>query len=112
MDPSPYAEQRYRDGLDCALRATQYDKNGHYSAALSFYNEAVEALTQATSLASVFSPILTQVGDYSKRADEIRHYLSSSKEKQGEIFSLTSHTPHIYMALLAMEGLVSTYTSW
>lgn len=83
MDPSPYAEQRYKDGLEFARRATQYDQNGHFSAALSFYDEAVEALTQATSMAPVFNPILSQVGEYSKRANDIRLYLSSSKPNQG-----------------------------
>lgn len=83
MEPSPYAEQRYKDGLDCARRATQYDQSGNYRAALAFYNEAVEALTHATSLAPVFTPILKQVGSYSRRLDEIRQYLSAGSGKQG-----------------------------
>lgn len=81
--PSPYAEQRYKDGLDYARRATHYDQNGDYSAALSFYNEAVEALTHATYLAPVFNPILVQVGEYTKRLGEIRGYLLSGRGKQG-----------------------------
>ena len=85
MDPSPYAEQRYKDGLECARRATQYDESGNFSVALSFYDEAVEALTQATSMAPVFSPILFQVGEYSKRAKDIRHYLSTSSAKEGNL---------------------------
>ena len=83
MDPSLYAEQRYKDGLECAKQATQYDKNSQFKAALSFYDEAVEALTHSTYLAPVFSPILTQVGKYARRADEIRQFLSSIEKKQG-----------------------------
>ena len=81
MDPSPYAEQRYKDGLEYARLATQHDKKGQFSAALSFYNEAVGALTHATSLAPVFTPILVQVGEYSRRSDEIRQYLTTSKRQ-------------------------------
>ena len=75
MEPSGYAEQRYKDGLECARRATQYDQEGHYSAALSFYSEAVEALNQACALAPVFSPILPRLTEYGRRAEEIRVYL-------------------------------------
>jgi len=85
MDPSPYAEQRYKDGLDFARRATQYDQQGQYSAALSFYNEAVEALTEATSLAPVFAPIMSQVDQYTRRASDIRGYLSSRVPSKGEV---------------------------
>jgi hypothetical protein len=85
MEPSAYAEQRYKDGLDCARRATHYDQSGDYNGALTFYNEAVEALTHATYLAPVFTPILAQVGEYSKRLDEIRQYLSSGCGKPGTI---------------------------
>lgn len=91
MDPSPYAEQRYKDGLDYARRATQYDQARQFSAALSFYNEAVEALTQATYMAPVFSPILSQVGEYSRRSEEIRQYLARGKDQQGQgVCSLSS----------------------
>ena len=83
MDPSPFAEQRYKDGLDYARRATQLDKSGDYSAALTFYNEAVEALTQATYLAPMFTPILAQVEEYSKRQERIREYLSSGGGNRG-----------------------------
>ena len=85
MDPSPYAEQRYKDGLECARRATQFDQQGQYSAALSFYDEAVEALTEATSLAPVFAPIMSQVDQYSRRSSDIRAYLSSRAPNQGKI---------------------------
>ena len=74
MDTSLFAEQRYKDGLECARRATQYDQEGHFRAALSFYSEAVEALNQACSLAPVFSPILPRVSEYTRRAEEIRVY--------------------------------------
>ena len=67
-----FAEQRYKDGLECARRATQYDQEGHFSAALSFYSEAVEALNQACSMNPSFSPILPRVSEYAKRAEEIR----------------------------------------
>ena len=83
MDPSLYAEQRYKDGLEYARRATQYDQSGQYSAALSFYNEAVEAFTHATYLAPAFTPILEQVGDYARRSEEIRQYLLSGAGRQG-----------------------------
>ena len=79
MDVSVYAEQRYKDGLECARRATQFDQEGHFSGALSFYSEAVEALTQACSLAPSFSPIMPTVHQYSIRAEKIREYLSSLK---------------------------------
>ncbi len=85
MDPSPYAEQRYKDGLDCARRATQYDKEGQFPASLSYYDEAVEALTEATCLAPVFAPIMTQVDQYSRRANDIRKYLASRPVNKGEL---------------------------
>ena len=78
MDTSLFAEQRYKDGLECARRATQYDQEGHFSAALSFYSEAVEALNQACSLAPAFSPILPRVSEYAKRAEEIRLHCQRS----------------------------------
>lgn len=78
MDSGLFAEQRYKDGLECARRATQYDQEGHFSAALSFYSEAVEALNQACSMNPSFSPILPRVADYARRAEEIRlHCLES-----------------------------------
>ncbi len=84
MDPTAYAEQRYKDGLECANRATQFDRDGHYSAALSFYSEAVEALNQASFMAPFLSPILPRVQEYSRRAEELRLYLSSVRG-QGEL---------------------------
>ena len=51
MDPSPYAEQRYKDGLEYARMATQYDQQRHFSGAMAFYSEAVEALSQACAMA-------------------------------------------------------------
>ena len=83
MDPSPYAEQRYRDGLECAKRAVQYDQEGHYSGALSFYSEAVEALNHACSMSPAFLPIKAQVDEYSRRAEELRQYLSSAARRGG-----------------------------
>ena len=79
MDNSLFAEQRYKDGLECARRATQYDQEGHFSAALSFYSEAVEALNQACSMAPTFSPILPRVVEYARRAEEIRVYCLSDR---------------------------------
>lgn len=84
MDPSPYAEQRYKDGLEFARRATQYDKDGQFSAGLSFYDEAVEALSEATSLAPVFSPIMNQVEQYSRRANDIRLYMASKNASKSK----------------------------
>ena len=72
MESTVFAEQRYKDGLECARRATQYDQEGHLSAALSFYSEAVEALNQACSLNPTFGPILPRVSEYAQRAEEIR----------------------------------------
>ena len=77
--PSAYAEQRYKDGLECARRATSYDQQGHLSAALSFYSEAVEALNQACSLSPVFSPIQPRLVEYERRAEQIVQYLKSPK---------------------------------
>ena len=77
MEPSLYAEQRYKDGLECARMATQYDQAGHYSGALAFYSEAVEALTQACSMAPDFNPIMPRVNEYGRRAEEIRQYLTT-----------------------------------
>ena len=73
----PYAEQRYHDGLDCAKKATLYDQQGQLSCALAFYSEAVEALTQASQIAPLFSPIMARVDEYGRRAEEIRRFLSS-----------------------------------
>lgn len=75
--PSPYAEQLYKDGLECARRATQFDEAGQYSAALSLYSKAVEALNQACTLAPLFSPIQPRVIDYAKRAHQLSNYLQS-----------------------------------
>ena len=84
MDSPSYAEQRYKDGLDYAWRATQYDQGGHFTAALSFYDEAVAALTQATSMAPIYSPVMSQVWEYSQRSNDIRSYLSSGRAKEGK----------------------------
>ena len=90
--PSAYAEQRYKDGLECARRATQFDQSGQFSAALSFYSETVESLTEACHLAPIFSPILPRVHEYARRAEEIRQYLASnisrgtSKDTLGVLF--------------------------
>ena len=83
MDPSPYAEQRYKDGLECARRAVQYDQEGHFSGAVSFYSEAVEALNHACSMSPAFLPIQQQVAEYSRRADELSRYLKSRRPPQG-----------------------------
>ena len=80
MDPNAYAEQRYRDGLDCAQKATMYDQQEHFSAALTFYSEAVDALTQACELAPLFNPIMSRVDEYGRRAEEIRKFLA---QRQG-----------------------------
>lgn len=77
MEVDPYAEQRYHDGLDCAKKATLYDQQGQFSCALTFYSEAVEALTQACQMAPLFNPIMPRVEDYGRRAEEIRRFLSS-----------------------------------
>ena len=80
MEVDPYAEQRYRDGLDYAQKATLYDQQGQYTYALTLYSEAVEALVQACQMAPLFAPILPRVDDYGKRAEELRLYLSSGGE--------------------------------
>ena len=80
LDPSTYAEERYRDGLDCAQKATMYDQQKQFSTALTFYSEAVDALTEACELAPLFSPIMSRVEDYGRRAEEIRKYLA---QRQG-----------------------------
>ena len=77
MDPSPYAEQRYKDGLEYARMATQYDQQHHLSGAMAFYSEAVEALSQAYAMAPIFSPIMDKIMDYGRRAEEIRQHLAS-----------------------------------
>ncbi len=82
-EPSPYAEQRYKDGLECARRATQLDEAGHYSAAFSLYNEAVEALNQACTIAPVFNLIQTRVVEYAERACQLSTYLESIQGKDG-----------------------------
>ena len=64
MAVDPYAEQRYRDGLDYAQKATLYDQQGQYTYALTFYSEAVEALVQASQMAPLFAPIMSRVDDY------------------------------------------------
>lgn len=79
-DISPYAEQRYKDGLEYARKATQYDQQSHFSGAVAFYNEAVEALSQACTMAPIkFAPSMDQVMEYRRRAEEIRQHLSTTK---------------------------------
>ena len=92
----PYAEQRYRDGLDCATKATQYDQMGQYSCALTFYSEAVEALTQASQMAPLFSPILSRVEEYGRRAEELRVSLNSGSEYVQLYVTVTHTHVHIY----------------
>jgi len=46
---------------------------------MAFYSEAVEALSQACSMAPMFAPIMDQVMEYGRRAEEIRQYLNSAK---------------------------------
>ena len=94
MDPSPYAEQRYKDGLECAKRAVQYDQEGHYSGALSFYSEAVEALNHACSMSAAFMPIQPQVAEYSRRADELSRYLKTNRPPPGLSLAHTVDTPN------------------
>ena len=74
-----YAEMRYQDGLECATRATQYDQAKQFSVALTFYSEAVEALSQACSMDPKFQAIQGQLTAYNARAEEIRRYLSTKK---------------------------------
>ena len=76
-----YAEQRYKDGLECARKATIFDQQGDYDAALAFYSEAAEALNQACDMAPLFTPILPRVEEYMKRAREIRDYLHTGGGK-------------------------------
>ncbi|XP_064402282.1 calpain-7-like isoform X2 [Halichondria panicea] len=80
--PSPYAEQRYKDGLECARRATQFDQAGQYSAAFSFYSEAVEALNQACAIAPMFNPVKPRVLEYAKRAQQLSVYLNTPTRTQ------------------------------
>lgn len=74
-----YAEERYKDGLECANKATFYDQQGQYSAAITFYSEAAEALNQACDLAPMFNPILPRVEEYMKRSFMIREYLKDGR---------------------------------
>ena len=105
MDPSPYAEQRYKDGLECAKRAVQYDSEGHYSGALSFYSEAVEALNHARSMSPAFLPIQPQLAEYSRRADELSRYLKSNRPPHGlSSYTLSSCSVCIYFLYWYPEG--------
>ncbi len=86
--PSRYAEQRYKDGLECARRATQFDQAGQYSAAFSFYSEAVEALNQACAIAPMFNPVKSRVLEYARRAQQLSVYLAPTQgATQGEYCS-------------------------
>ena len=105
MDPSPYAEQRYKDGLECARRAVQYDQEGHYSGALSFYSEAVEALNHACAMSPAFSPIQGQVGEYSRRAEELNRYLKSKRDAQGIEYTSFASQHEIYGILARHDTL-------
>ena len=99
MDPSPYAEQRYKDGLECARRAVQYDQQGHLSGALSFYSEAVEAFNHACSMSPAFLPIQPQVAEYSRRADELSRHLKSQRPAQGVCIYLLYRRTRIVVCL-------------
>lgn len=81
-EPPSYAENRYKDGLECARSATLYDQQGQYRPALTFYSEAAEALNQACDLDHSFTPILPRVEEYMKRAHQIREYLVSKEETE------------------------------
>jgi len=74
-----YAEQRFKDGLECAKKATYYDREKQFGGALSFYDEAVEALYQACQLDQKYFHIIPQLEAYSRRAAEIRQAFSSKR---------------------------------
>ena len=75
---SSYAEQRYKDGLECARKATYYDGEKQFGGALSFYDEAVEALCQACHFNQKYAHIIPQVEAYTQRAAEIRQAFSNN----------------------------------
>ena len=77
-DSGGIAEQRFKDGLECAKKATHYDNDKQFGGALSFYDEAVEAFYQACQLDQKYLHILPQVEAYARRASEIRHAFSTN----------------------------------
>jgi len=74
-----YAEQRFKDGLECARKATYYDGEKQFGGALSFYDEAVEALYQACNFDQKYAHIIPQVEAYTRRAAEIRQAFSNNR---------------------------------
>ena len=85
QEPPTYAVQRYNDGRDYASRATQYDMNGNSTAALLFYDEAVEAFTHAIFMDRTYRDrVMPLVLEYSKKSMDIRSYLSSERAKEGK----------------------------
>lgn len=77
-DLSEIAEQRLKDGLECAKKAIYYDEAKQFGGALSFYDEAVEALYQACQFDQKYVHILPKVEAYSRRAAEIRQAFSNN----------------------------------
>lgn len=75
-DPAVFGEQRYKDGLEYAKKATVYDQQCDYSVAITYYVEAAEALHQACQLAPFFEPIRPRILEYTERARQIRAHLS------------------------------------
>lgn len=84
MDPPSYAEGRYKDGLECARRATLYDQQKDYRPALTFYYEAAEALNESCDLEPSYTHVLPRVADYMKRAHQIREYLATRGDTERE----------------------------
>ena len=74
-----YSEQRFKDGLECARKATYYDGEKQFGGALSFYDEAVEALYQACNFDQKYAHIIPQVEAYTRRAAEIRQAFSNNR---------------------------------
>lgn len=82
-DLGEIAEQRFKDGKECAKKATYYDEAKQFGGALSFYDEAVEAFHQACQLDQKYVHILSQVEAYARRAAEIRYAFSNNNTGNG-----------------------------
>ena len=109
-DFNEIAEQRFKDGLECAKKAIHYDEAKQFGGALSFYDEAVEAFYQACQFDQKYIHILPQVEAYARRAAEIRQAFSNNSignEESIRSFEFIYTSAYLIHTCIMMSGYYS-----